>query len=409
MKIDIGTLLDKINGRLDQDENLMVENWLLADEKHRVYFEKLKMHSSQQHTTKLSDEDVEINRQRFINCLQHENHKRENRLRSKILIATTVAASLILFIIGIKQFSKEQTIESASSSTFAESINNQFDIEQEEELPVEKRHKISNKQVRLITAKGEELSLDEIESGKSLESQEFKLTEDKKGFAYSNSAKSNESKKLNTLLVARGAEFNITLCDGTIVHLNSDSKLKYPTAFSEKERKVFLEGEAYFEVKKDRNRPFIVCSGATEIQVLGTEFNVNSRKPESITTTLVSGSVVVKSETTEAVQLIPGFTATINPIKGSFEIDDKDIQCYIGWRTGNYLFESAPLSDILDELAIWYDLKIDYQTNRANTEIFTGSLSRNLSIDKLIQLIERTNYLDLELKNKTIVVKEWNS
>lgn len=409
MKIDIGTLLDKINGRLDQDENLMVENWLLADEKHRVYFEKLKMHSSQQHTAKLSDEDVEINRQRFINRLQHENHKRENRLRSKILIATTVAASLILFIIGIKQFSKEQTIESASSSTFAESINNQIDTEQEKTLPIEKRHKISNKQVRLITAKGEELSLDEIESGKSLESQAFELANDKKGLTYTKSDSKEEIQKLNTLLVDRGAEFRITLCDGTTVHLNSDTKLEYPTAFNEKERKVYLQGEAYFEVAKDKSKPFIVCSGSTEIRVLGTEFNVNSRKPEAITTTLVSGSVAIKSENTETVQLKPGFTATINPIKGSLEIDDKDIQCYIGWMTGNYLFESTPLSDILNELAIWYDLKIDYQTNRANTEIFTGSLSRNLSIDKLIQLIERTNYLDLELKNKTIVVKEWNS
>ena len=409
MKIDIGTLLDKINGRLDQDENVMVENWLLADEKHRVYFEKLKMHSSQQHTAKLSDEDEQINRQRFINRLRQENHKKENHLTSKILIFAAVAASLILFIIGIKQFYKEQIIESAATSTFAESINNQFDIEQEKELPVEKRHKISNKQVRLITAKGEELSLADIESGKTPDYQEFKLTEDKKGFAYSNTTISNETHKLNTLLVDRGAEFNITLCDGTIVHLNSDTKLEYPTAFNKKERKVYLEGEAYFEVTKDKKRPFIVCSGGTEIQVLGTEFNVNSRKPESVTTTLVSGSVVVKSETTETVQLKPGFTATINPIKGSFIIDNKDIQCYIGWRTGNYLFESVPLSDILNELAIWYDLELEYQTDKANTEIFTGSLSRHLSIDKLIQLIERTNYLDLELHNKTLLVKEWNS
>ncbi len=383
MKIDIGILLKKISDSLDENEEVMFQNWLAADERHRIYFENLKRNMAQ----------------------SSQKEKKSKSLPLKVLFRVTVAASLVLLIVSIHFFIEKGEKEALLSSSVIDSTERSIDIEQERSLPIEKKHKVSNKRVRLITAKGEQLSLEEMESRKSSATQAFALNEDKKGLTYSKKDIFNKESALNTLVVERGAEFHITLSDGTKVHLNSDSRLKYPSFFNEKERRVYLEGEAYFEVVKNGNKPFIVCSGSTEVEVVGTEFNVNSRNPESIKTTLVRGSVIVKSDKIEPIQLHPGFTAILDPIDGIVDISNKDIRCYIGWKTGDYLFESSSLSDILNELAIWYDLTIDYQTNEADNEIFTGSLSRNLPIANLIQLIEQTNYLNIELKNKTLIVK----
>ncbi|HBL33653.1 MAG TPA: hypothetical protein DDZ96_07530 [Porphyromonadaceae bacterium] len=410
MKIDISILLEKINENLDENEEVMFQNWLAADERHRDYFENLKknMAQSSQKEIKLRKKDKQRYRKQFINRLRLAGRKEEKSksLTFKVLFRVTVAASLVLLIVSIPFFIEKGEKEAPLFSSVIESLESPIDLEKESSLPIEKKHKVSNKRVRLITAKGEQLSLEEMESSKSLAPQSFKLNRDKKGLTYSKKNILNKESTLNTLVVERGAEFHITLSDGTKIHLNSDSRLKYPTSFNEKERRVYLEGEAYFEVAKNVNKPFIVCSGLTEVEVVGTQFNVNSRNPESIKTTLVLGSVIVKSEKIEPVQLKPGFTAVLNPIEGILDVGNKDIRCYIGWKTGDYLFESTPLSDILNELAIWYDLTIDYQTNEADNEIFTGSLSRNLPIANLIQLIEQTNYLNIELKNKTLIVKD---
>jgi len=401
MKIDINILLDKIHGRpLDEEKRALLENWLNSDESHRAYFEKLEKRELglSENQDELAEEKQSEYRQQFVEKIKLAG-KRKKRQRLQMLSALG-AASLILLFFVIKSFVGEKR-ELIVPAVFTEVLKSNR-IEKQDSFA--KVPKVSNKKVQLITAKGEKISLLDIKSDESVKSQSFELSEDKMALTYSETIPEKDQ-GLNTLLVDRGAEFRITLSDGTKIHLNSDSKLEYPTVFNDKERRVFLQGEAYFEVTKDENRPFIVSAGSTEIKVLGTEFNVNSRKPESIKATLVSGSVTVKSSKIEEVQLKPGFTAIVNPLAGSLDIDDKDIQYYIGWNTGNYLFESTSLSDILNELAIWYDLSVEYQTEQANEETFTGSLSRNLSIDKLIQLIERTNYLSLELKGKTLIVK----
>jgi len=400
MKIDINILLDKIHGRLDEEGTILFENWLNSDARHRPYFEKLEQRelASNYSEAELSEEKLSRYRQQF--SVKIKSSGRRKRLRRQIFFATGMAALIMLFIF-IKLFRDQNQNGNDASLLFTEITKTN---DKEETNTFAKMPKVSNKKVQLITAKGEKISLLEMVPDESAKIQDFQLSDDKMALTYS-AVNSDEGPGLNKLLVDRGAEFRITLSDGTKIHLNSDSKLEYPTVFNDKERRVYLQGEAYFEVTRNEDRPFIVCTGVTEIKVLGTEFNINSRNPESVRTTLVSGKVTLKSEKMEEVQLKPGFTAIMNPATGALDINDKDIQCYIGWKTGNYLFESTSLSDILNELAIWYDLSIDYQTEEAYKETFTGSLSRNLSIDKLIQLIERTNYLTLELKGKILVVK----
>ncbi len=400
MKIDINILLDKINGRLDKDGEILFDNWLNSDVRHRTYFEKLEQRelASDYNESELSEEKYSNFRHLFISKIKSAGKRKKQR--RQIFFATGIAALILIFIF-IKLFKADEQNLNNTTQFFTDNVKK---TEKQEQDSFAKMPKVSNKKVQLITAKGEKISLLEMVPGETAKVQDFQLSEDKMALTYTETVAEN-IQGLNTLLVDRGAEFRINLTDGTKIHLNSDSKLEYPTVFSDKERRVYLKGEAYFEVTRNEDKPFIVCIGSTEIKVLGTEFNINSRNPESVRTTLVSGKVTVKSAKTDEVQLQPGFTAIMNPVTGKYDINNKDIQCYIGWKTGNYLFESTCLSDILNELAIWYDLSIEYQTEQAYEETFTGSLSRNLSIDKLIQLIERTNYLTLELKGKTLVVK----
>lgn len=398
MKIDIHILLDKIYGRLDEQENILFESWLSSDEKHRAYFEKLKQRElkSDYNEIELSDEKQNKYRKLFLINLKLAGIRKKNQRRRMLYIFG--AAALIILFASISLFTEEnKRIDAFSTFTevFYKKVPTAF----------AKAPKVSNKKVQLITARGEKISLLDVVSDESIKTQSFELSDDKMALTYSETNDVN-NKGINTLLVERGAEFRITLSDGTLIHLNSDSKLYYPTVFIGNERRVSLQGEAYFEVARNEHKPFIVSVGSTEIRVLGTEFNVNSRKPEAITTTLVSGSVALKSPKMAEIQLKPGFTAIVDPTNGSLDINDNDVQRYIGWNTGNYLFENTSLSDILDELSIWYDMAVVYQTEQAAEEKFTGSLSRNLSIEKLIQLIERTNYLNLELKGKTLIVKD---
>ncbi len=406
MKIDINILLDKIYGRLDDDNKLLFESWLNSDSRHRIYFEKLEQRelASNCSNEELSDDKLQRHRQQFIDKIRFLNLIKKNRKQRRFFIAS--AAAIIILVLFIELFSKVDN-DVNTNSIFTGMLNKT--IEKTEVPPFAKKPKISNKKVQLITATGEKISLLEMEAGKTATAQSFQLSEDKTALSYSYTNVDGKVQGLNTLMVNRGAEFKIVLSDGTKIHLNSDSRLEYPTIFNDNERKVYLKGEAYFEIAHDKNKPFIVCVGSTEVKALGTVFNINARIPESVKTTLVSGSVSVKSKMIDEVLLKPGYTAIIDPVKGSLDIDDRDIQCYVGWVTGNYMFEERSLSDILNELAIWYDLSVDYQTKQADEETFTGSLSRNLSIEKLIQLIERTNCLSLQLNEKTLVVKDKNN
>jgi len=405
MKIDINILLDKIHGRLDDSNKPLFESWLNSDNRHRMYFEKLEQRetASNYNETELPDDKRLRYRKNFIEKFTLVSLTKKNQRQKMYFIAAT--AAIIILLLSIKLFT-EREHDVDATSIFTEVFDKN---DKKETVPYAKTPKVSNKKVQLITAKGEKISLLEMESGKTVAAQPFQLSNDKTALTYAATNVAEKIQGLNTLLVNRGAEFRIILSDGTKVHLNSDSRLEYPTLFNEKERKVYLKGEAYFEVARDESKPFIVCVGSTEIKVLGTVFNINARQPESVRTTLVSGSVSVKSRILDEFLLKPGHTAIVDPIKGSLDIDDRDIQCYIGWETGNYMFEERSLSEILNELAIWYDLTIEYQTKQADQETFTGNLSRNISIEKLIQLIERTNYLSLELKGKTLVVKNKES
>ena len=217
-----------------------------------------------------------------------------------------------------------------------------------------------------------------------------------------NSGASVDEPIYNELEVPRGGECQVVLDDGTKVFLNADSRLTYPVTFSTKERKVVLTGEAYFEVKKD-SVPFIVSTKAGDIKVLGTSFGTSVYEGETGYTTLVSGKVNFMANSGKSEILSPGEQVRILA-SGQIEKRRVEVEEYVGWRHGLFVFKNKPLPEIMTMMERWYDVKVILQDENLKQLKFSGDLERYDNINTFLQLLERLNEIKYEIKGKTIVL-----
>ena len=210
----------------------------------------------------------------------------------------------------------------------------------------------------------------------------------------------------NTLEVPRGGEYDLVLEDGTRVWLNADSRLKYPVVFPGSERRVMLEGEAYFEVARDTNRPFLVDTGVQSLRVLGTAFNVCAYPDEpDIYTTLVHGSVALSTggQGHECV-LVPGEQAVCHVHNGSFTVGKVDVSQVAAWKKGLFVFENQNLEQIMLKLARWYNVTVFFRNEAAKTIEFRGNLPKYSNFRSVLQVIEKSSYVKFDVKGKTVTV-----
>ncbi|GAB7087849.1 FecR family protein [Marinifilum fragile] len=267
----------------------------------------------------------------------------------------------------------------------------------------------SNK-AELVLADGKVLDLDADRKKSTIKENDGTVINNTgTGLVYDASNKANELISYNSLVVPRGGEFQLELEDGTKVWVNSETRLRYPTKFPNGERVVLLEGEAYFEVSKDKNRPFIVKTQGIDVRVLGTQFNISSYADDkAIQTTLVEGSVAVMDSKNPGTNLIldPGYQAVFS--KGDRELENKkvNVDLYTSWKDGKFVFEQSSLYDIMNKVSRWYDVKVFYQNNTAGDINFTGTLKRYESLDRLLGMLEKTNEVKFFFKDNTIIVQK---
>ncbi|MNY13250.1 fec operon regulator FecR [compost metagenome] len=208
-----------------------------------------------------------------------------------------------------------------------------------------------------------------------------------------------------------GRQYQLMMPDGTKVWLNAASSLSFPSSFPSKgQRIVKLSGEAYFEVAKDKSKPFIVQSNTQKVEVLGTHFNINSNYT-AIRTTLLEGSVMVYPLsslngadglplTEPGVLLKPGEQAVQK--SGRIEVLSADMDQAIAWKEGWFYFKSASLPEVLNEAAKWYDLKITYESS-IPADRFTGKVSRTASLGMFIKVLQLSDVkFKLEGRKMTI-------
>ena len=205
----------------------------------------------------------------------------------------------------------------------------------------------------------------------------------------------------NKVEIPRGGEYALVLSDGTKVHLNSMSSLRFPVAFTADKREVELQGEAYFEVSKT-GQPFIVNVNGMQVEVLGTTFNISAYPNEEYQTTLVTGSVRVSAEKGESLVLKPSQQATIVSGGNSIQVRTVDTSFYTSWVKGKINFKDQRLEDIMKILSRWYDMNVVYENEGLKNIRFGCNLNRYEEITPFVKLLEQTEEVHVKIEGNTI-------
>ena len=212
-----------------------------------------------------------------------------------------------------------------------------------------------------------------------------------------------QPEKSNELVIPRGGENTVILADGTTVHLNAGSKLTYPVRFTGKRRIVALEGEAYFDVVENEEHPFVVQTRFGEVTVLGTAFNVNAYVNASACyTTLVRGKVQFSAPNAEVITLLPGEQAIVSA-NGS-EKRAVDLEEYVGWVEGLYVFNNRSLGEIMETFERWYDIQVYYETENLRNITYSGSLKRYGTINSFLEALELTGDRTYKISGRNILI-----
>lgn len=296
----------------------------------------------------------------------------------------------------------------------------------------------------LTLADGTRVVLDSLENGTIATQSGTEVILKDGQLAYDPIDRGDATLVYNTISTPRGRQFSVQLPDGTLVWLNAASVLRYPTVFSGTERRVEIRGEAYFEVAKNPRQPFkVLVNDLAEIEVLGTNFNVNAYADEAtISTTLLEGSITMQglpagSSGTSAspeirkdvrreappsgkVMLRPGQQAQMRNIhlppananEGETSqqpkiltiINDVDINKIMAWRRGFFNFEQVGLEEVMRQLARWYDIEVVYEEEIPNIQ-FGGELSKDVSLAELVKVLEASKvHFRIEKGRKLVVL-----
>ncbi|MBR5351284.1 MAG: FecR domain-containing protein [Prevotella sp.] len=202
-------------------------------------------------------------------------------------------------------------------------------------------------------------------------------------------------------------EFWVTLDDGSLVHLNYNTRIIYPERFGKGNRNVILEGEAYFMIAKDKSRPFIVHTPNGEIKVYGTEFNVNTMHEDASTSVvLVKGSIGITPKGGKERMMKPGEEATFNVQTSFFTIQPVNVDPYIAWNTGDFFFHEWTLQQIMDVMAKWYNVSVEFSDEEVSGKKLNGVFSRYSDIQEIMETIKIVTGFSITINNHHIIIKK---
>lgn len=261
----------------------------------------------------------------------------------------------------------------------------------------------SNK-ATLTLANGAVVVLNQAKNG--LLSQQGRATVNKINdglLTYKATAAAGTAVQYNTITTPRGGQYQVVLADGTAVWLNAASSIKFPTAFTGAERDVEITGEAYFEVAKNKAKPFKVTANKVQVEVLGTHFNVNAYDDEeTLKTTLLEGSVKLIAGKSQAM-LIPGQQGSFNRQAGDFKVAKADVEEAVAWKNGSFMFASENIQSVLRKVSRWYNVDIVYEESVPKKAIW-GSVSKFDNVSEILKTIELTGVAHFEITGRRITV-----
>jgi len=261
-----------------------------------------------------------------------------------------------------------------------------------------------NNKAVLTLSNGESLLLNDQATGTIAQQGQMQVIKNKDGsLSYAGSGNDKLNDTYNTLTIPPGSQYHVTLPDGTSVWLNAASSIRYPLAFSGNKRKVDIDGEAFFEVAPNAAIPFEVNSGAMQVLVLGTTFNIMAYKDESnIKTTLIEGAVKVISGANSQ-QLKPGLQAILPNGEHNFQVVPADMKEVLAWKEGEFRFYDTEIPSIMRQVARWYDVEIVYKGAIPRNK-FYGVIPRQHNVSQLLEVLEVTHHVHFSIDGRKITV-----
>lgn len=209
----------------------------------------------------------------------------------------------------------------------------------------------------------------------------------------------------NFLETPKGGQYHVILPDGTKVWLNAASSLRFPAEFTGGSRTVELKGEAYFEVAKNKNMPFLVDAGDAEVEVLGTGFNLAAYGDEDrLTTTLVEGLVKVKEKGMgKDIILKPGYKAILDKGSNTFNVDLADTEEAVAWKNGYFMFANEEIESVMRKIGRWYNVDIEYRGDVAGKKLW-GTISKFENVSEVLKALELTRVVHFKIEGRRIIV-----
>lgn len=373
-----------IQGMTDNAQEKELNEWRSVSPRHEELFQRM-----------LSSEHVEKSISRFVKT-EEEEERGWRQLQQKARSGRSVrkikwfpyaaAIVLILSVGGVFYFSGDK--------------------EQTEILPIAKNEvQVPGSRAVLILPDGRKVDLENEVLRSDLAQSDSLLLVSARSLKYRDIDSPDTTEIFHTLEIPRGGEYLLTLSDGTMIYLNSESTLSFPVKFQGKERKVYLTGEAYFKVAKNTEHPFVVTAGELEVLVTGTTFGVRAYKDEKdIQTTLESGQVTVRVEG-KSVKLVPNKQVLFNKLTMGMEVRDVDVDLYLAWADGRLVYDNCPLEKILTDLGRWYNIDVFYSRDELRSYQFSLNMKKHEEFIQVLELIGKTGEVQFEVKDNTVIVR----
>lgn len=373
----VSLIVKEMAGTISEPENFELQCWLSESQEHQKSYEQLKQ-------TKI-DEEL----QRYRRLDSREGWKKYKALRGgerrhRIMRWNSVAAAVIILLMGMWVLMRpgqlaEESIGGAPGSSKAVLI---LADGTQKELATPGKEEILHLGTMMVKNNGTSICYETMQKSAA-----------------------ESSIVYNELKIPTGGEYQLVLADGTHVWLNSQTKLRYPVRFTGNKREVYLEGEAYFEVTKDKEHPFCVMTRkAVSVEVLGTSFNVRAYQDENQIETVLEEGCVKMSAAGQVLVLQPGNRSSYDIHTRNMNLETVNTRLYTEWRTGQFTFVKKRVEDILRDVARWYNIDIFYQSEAAKDILFSGSFKKYESITPLLEAIEVAGGVVFDFKGRTLTV-----
>jgi len=367
-------IIKYLKDELTEQEKDIFQAWLNADPKNQALLASFRDTATVQNEINFIN-GIDVNAD-WEAISKQTNLAPKHRARGNRLFVYSAAALLLITVsIGIYTYKIKSSIRAVTTA---------YDV-----MP-------GKQKAFLEMADGSAINLDE--HPKQVQTKDGSAINTKAGIL-AFKANNNQSHGYNLLKTPKAGEYKMILPDGTQVWLNAASSLKFSTDFNKNERRVELKGEAYFEVAHNKTLPFTVHFNNTEVEVVGTHFNINSYGKKS-KTTLIEGAIKI-TEGNDQKSLKPGDEAVTEA--GKVDISKTETYKSIAWKEGVFYFNEDKMTDILDQVARWYNVEIIYNGS-PSTKKYNGNIRRQATLNQVLEMLNAVSGTNFKLKDRTITV-----